>query len=99
MADKDVFKNKIIEKIRAAGIEVVADKDEFERILKEKQKIQKMSIPFAKLNIGIVEEWQIQEAAENGIDIKGYKHQITNEFIAHVIKKHGNTITEKLSLR
>ncbi len=85
---------EILDKIRAAGIEVVTDKDEFDRILQQKEKLQKMSSSFSKIDFGTVEQWQIEEAKDIGLDLSDYKHQITSEFITHVIKHHGNQITE-----
>lgn len=88
------YTDEILDKIRAAGIEVVTDKDEFDRILQQKEKLQKMSSSFSKIDFGTVEQWQIEEAKDIGLDLSDYKHQITSEFITHVIKHHGNQITE-----
>ena len=90
----DSYTNDILDKIRAAGIEVVTDKDEFDRILQQKEKLQKMSTSFSKIDFGTVEQWQIEEAKDIGLDLSDYKHQLTSEFITHVIKHHGNQITE-----
>ena len=52
------------------------------------------AIPFAKCELKKIENWQIEEAKECGLNLEGYKHEITTDFIAHVVKNHGNVITE-----
>lgn len=52
------------------------------------------AIPFAKCELKKIDEWQIEEAKECGLNLEGYKHEITTDFIAHVVKNHSNVITE-----
>ncbi len=52
------------------------------------------AIPFAKCELKKIENWQVEEAKECGLNLEGYKHEITTDFIAHVVKNHGNVITE-----
>ena len=52
------------------------------------------AIPFAKCELKKIENWQVEEAKECGLNLEGYKHEITTDFIAHVVKNHGNIITE-----
>lgn len=52
------------------------------------------TIPFAKCELKKIEKWQIEEAKECGLNLEGYKHEITTDFIAHVVKNHSNVITE-----
>ena len=40
--NSDSYTKEILDKIRAAGIEVVTDKDEFDRILEQEEKLQRM---------------------------------------------------------
>jgi len=50
---------------------------------------------FEKIPIGKVDRWLIDEAKEVGLDIDGFEHEITNEFVAHVMNEHGNEKKEK----
>jgi len=54
--------------------------------------------PFEKESIGKAAKWLINNAKEVGIDIKGFEHEVTNYFINHVLKRHGDPVTEE-SLR
>ena len=45
--------------------------------------------------IGKPEKWLIEAAETMGLDISGLTHEITNYFVSHCIKKHGNAETEK----
>jgi hypothetical protein len=46
--------------------------------------------PLEKVKIGKVEPWTVQNAGEVGLHIEGYEHEISNYFIRHVLKNHGN---------
>jgi hypothetical protein len=50
--------------------------------------------PLEKVKIGKVEPWIVQNAKEVGLDIEGFDHEVSNYFIQHVIKNHGNEKTE-----
>ena len=50
---------------------------------------------FEKVPIGKVEKWLVDGSKEVGLDIDGYEHEITNEFVTHVMNKHGNEKNEK----
>jgi len=43
-----------------------------------------------KISLGKVGKWLVREAKKVGLDIVGFEHEITNEFVRHVIKNHGN---------
>jgi len=51
--------------------------------------------PFEKESIGKAAEWLINNAIEVGLDIQEFEHEITNYFINHVLKRHGNPDIEK----
>jgi hypothetical protein len=51
--------------------------------------------PFEKESIGKAVEWLINSAEEIGIDVKGFEHEITNYFVNHVLKRHGDPKTEE----
>jgi hypothetical protein len=43
-----------------------------------------------KIPVGKVEKWLVDEAKEVGLDIDGFEHEITNEFVNHVMNNHGD---------
>ena len=47
-----------------------------------------------KVAMSKVEKWLVDEARKVGLDIEGFEHQITNEFVNHVINRHGNDKSE-----
>jgi len=49
---------------------------------------------FERESIGKAAKWLVNNAKEIGIDIKGFEHEVTNYFIDHVLKRHGNSDTE-----
>jgi hypothetical protein len=51
--------------------------------------------PFEKESIGKAAEWLVNSAKEIGIDIKEFEHEVTNYFVNHVLKRHGDSGTEK----
>jgi hypothetical protein len=51
--------------------------------------------PLEKFKIGKAAPWIVQNAKDAGIDIDGYEHEVSNYFIRHVIKSHGDEKTEK----
>ncbi|MCM1322191.1 MAG: hypothetical protein NC041_06990 [Bacteroides sp.] len=82
--ENETFETNFVEAVKSLNIEQ-----------EQTPKIQFMkNIPFSKLDLGKVADWQVEEAKEAGIDLSGYKHEITNQFIAHVVKNHGNAISE-----
>ena len=50
---------------------------------------------FEKTTIGKPAQWLIQAAVSIGLDFAELVHEITNEFVAHSIKRHGDAETEK----
>jgi len=50
-----------------------------------------------KASFGKVEKWLVDEARKVGLDIDGFDHEITNEFVSHVMRRHSNERTEKRS--
>jgi hypothetical protein len=50
---------------------------------------------FSKTAIGKPAQWLIDAAASIGLDFAGLTHEVTNYFVNHDIKKHGNAKTEK----
>jgi hypothetical protein len=54
--------------------------------------------PFEKESIGKAAEWLINSTEEIGIDVKEFEHEVTNYFVNHVLKRHGDPKTEE-SLR
>jgi hypothetical protein len=51
--------------------------------------------PFHKTIIGKPAQWLIESAASIGLDYSKLTHEVTNYFVNHGIKKHGNAKTEK----
>ena len=47
-----------------------------------------------KVPLGKVENWLVDEARKVGLDIEGFEHEITNEFVSHVMNRHGNAKSE-----
>jgi len=45
--------------------------------------------------IGRPEQWLIAAAKVVGLDITGMSHEVTNYFVSHGIKRHGNAEKEK----
>ena len=50
---------------------------------------------FEKTVIGKPEQWLVEAAKAAGLNISGFTHEITNYFVSHSIKRHGNVETEK----
>ena len=50
---------------------------------------------FEKTVIGKPEPWLVEAAKAAGLDISGLTHEVTNNFVAHCKKQHGNTKIEK----
>ena len=50
---------------------------------------------FEVTKISEPEQWLIDAAADIGLDISGFTHEVTNSFITHVLKQHGNEKNEK----
>ena len=50
---------------------------------------------FTKTAIGKPEQWLIEAAAEIGLNFAELNHEITNEFVVHSIKQHGDNETER----
>ncbi|GHU10505.1 hypothetical protein FACS1894151_09920 [Spirochaetia bacterium] len=56
----------------------------------EEAGIKRPQDPLEKVSIGKVMPWIVEYAKETGMHIEGYEHEISNYFIRHVIKSHGN---------
>jgi hypothetical protein len=50
---------------------------------------------FKKTIIGKSEQWLVGAAKVIGLDIDGFCHEITSDFVNHVIKEHGDGNSEK----
>jgi hypothetical protein len=50
---------------------------------------------FEKKVVGRPKRWLVEAAREAGLDISGLNHEVTNYFIDHSIKRHGNAETER----
>jgi hypothetical protein len=61
----------------------------------ENTKSNKQAPKLQKQTIQAVALWLVEALKGIGIDIAGYKHEVTNYFRSHVFKKHGNVETEK----
>jgi hypothetical protein len=48
-----------------------------------------------KTAIGTPAQWLIEAAASIGLDITGLAHEVTDSFISHVFKQHGDEKTER----
>jgi hypothetical protein len=44
--------------------------------------------------LGLASSWLIEYAKEVELSLEGYEHEVTNNFIDHVMKRHGNEETE-----
>ncbi|MDR3248489.1 MAG: hypothetical protein LBT39_06860 [Treponema sp.] len=62
--------------------------------LEEKEGVKRPQEPLEKIPINPVDPWIIKNAKDVGINIDGYTHEISNYFIRHVMKTHGNEKTE-----
>ena len=51
--------------------------------------------PFERKAIGKPERWLVEAAKTAGLDISGLAHEVTNYFIDHSVKRHGNAETER----
>jgi len=58
-------------------------------------KDQEKNNRFEKWSIGEAAKWLIDNAKEAGINLDGFVHEVTNYFIHHVKKEHGNPDKEK----
>jgi hypothetical protein len=50
---------------------------------------------FEKTAIGRPERWLVEAAQTAGLDLSGSTHEMTNYFVSHSVKRHGNAETEK----
>ncbi|MCL2556862.1 MAG: hypothetical protein FWE09_00120 [Treponema sp.] len=50
-----------------------------------------------RLSLGKAEKWLVEAAREAGLDIDGFEHEITGEFVSHVMNRHGNERAEAAS--
>jgi hypothetical protein len=60
----------------------------------DKAGISRHQEPLEKIAIGKVDRWTADNAKKVGVNIEGYEHEISNYFIRHVLKNHGNEKTE-----
>jgi hypothetical protein len=56
----------------------------------EQNAIKHLQKPLEMVKIGKVEHRIVQNTKDTGIDIEGYEHEISNYFIRHVLKSHGD---------
>jgi hypothetical protein len=56
----------------------------------EQDGVKRPQEPLEKVKIGKAEPWTVQNAGEVGLNIEGYEHEISNYFIRHVLKNHGD---------
>jgi hypothetical protein len=47
-----------------------------------------------KSRLGAADRWLIESAKEAGLDIEGYEHEVTDAFVGHTLKRHGNPAIE-----
>jgi hypothetical protein len=67
----------------------------FQQVWTEEQTgMKKPQEPLEKVKIGRVDPWIVESAKEVGLDVEGYEHEISNYFIRHVMKNHGNAKKE-----
>jgi hypothetical protein len=65
------------------------------RIIKKvHSEVHRSQDPLEKIKIRHVDPWTVENAQKAGVNIEGYKHEISNYFIHHVIKNHGNEKSE-----
>jgi hypothetical protein len=57
--------------------------------------INKQVKPFEKTVVGRPERWLVEAAKAAGLDISGLAHEVTDNFVAHCKKQHGNAEVEK----
>ena len=75
----DSYTNEILDKIRAAGIEVVTDKDEFDRILEREDILQKMTNDEIIKNVAKQRDDAIEEKNRiNTKKLENYKAGVAN---------------------
>jgi hypothetical protein len=58
--------------------------------IEEQNGIRRPQERLEKIKIGKVEPWIVQNAKDVGLNIEGYEHEISNYFIRHVLKNHGD---------
>lgn len=75
----DSYTNEILDKIRAAGIEVVTDKDEFDRILEQEDILQKMTNDEIIKNMAKQIDYAIEEKNRiNAKKLENFKAEVAN---------------------
>lgn len=47
-----------------------------------------------KTRLGAADRWLIETAKEAGLDIEGYEHEVTDVFVGHALKRHGDPAIE-----
>jgi hypothetical protein len=68
-----------------------AVQDIINRIRVEEEKgISHPQEPLIKVELGAVSPWIVENARDVGLCIDGYRHEISNYFIRHVLKNHGD---------
>ncbi len=90
------YTNEIIEKIKAVGIEVVTDKDEFNKILESEAILQKMSNDDIIRNLAKERDDAIEKKNNiNAEKLESFKHDVNSHssLIKELIKA-GNTLLE-----
>ena len=51
---------------------------------------EKCGRKFDKITVGNAEKWLVAEAKKAGLDIDGFKHEMTSDFVRHVRKHHAH---------
>jgi len=49
---------------------------------------------FGKTTLGKAEKWLVEAAKKAGLDIGDFEHETTNDFVSHVMNRHGNEAIE-----
>lgn len=76
-----------VEKLKAAGIEVVQDKDEFEKILETERILQKMNISLSKDEVEKFFQFKPDEVRKFHAAIDNYENTKTNKLALNLIGK------------
>jgi hypothetical protein len=48
-----------------------------------------------KTLLGLADRWLIENAKDAGLNIEGYEHEVTDVFVVHILKRHGNQAIER----
>jgi hypothetical protein len=48
-----------------------------------------------KTRLGVADEWLVERAKDIGLNLEGYEHEVTDVFVNHTLKRHGNPAIER----